>query len=220
MRKIEVSVTAQNISSITFSVTKELQSVLLDSFCQWLIKLTEGEKLEEEISFQYGWVDIEGSISGTQLNLSAPDHKSIPTKWTNNLTAALESVVYHKFMPENYCLNSEIPNMNDTVLVSEKFYAFPMMMTRSDKSADNDSHSGWFIANSGSDVDISEEENLKFMSVYDAVMMAPHIFKYISMPAGTHVIFDSATPSILYKNKPIEPVANSTVATSEKLEMV
>jgi len=218
MKNLTFPVKASGISSFTFSVDQNLQSVLIDSFTQWFDSIiTQTPSFTDGLEFQYGWSLVKCTITDSILSLQVPDGKSFPIQWSDNVTPALEAIVYHQFVPESFGLDSDIPCLSDTVLVGDRFHELPMFLTRSEKSGDADRHSGWFMASSADDANITEEENLKIMSVYEAIIKAPHILHYISMPVGSQVVFDNAAPSCMYKNKELKPVENSLVATEQTL---
>jgi len=213
VKTLDYSVSNSNISTFSFSVNEEIQSILIDSFAQWIKNLLkEPDSILDGSELMYGWTNIQCHIHQSHLTFKVPDQKQLPMVWADDLTKALESIVYHQFVPESFGLDCDIPSLQDTVMVSANYQNLPMFMTRSEKNSDDDSHSGWFIANTSSDTDISDENNLKFMTIYEVVINAPHIYKYISMPSGSQVIFDTDKPEFLYKNEPIKALENSIVA--------
>jgi len=221
MKKLTFPVKANGITAFTFLVDNNLQAVLIDSFTQWFNGIiTQMPSISDGLEFKYGWSLVKCTITNSTLSLEVPDGKAFPIQWTDNVTPALEAIVYHQFVPESFGLVSDIPALSDTVLVGDKFHELPMFLTRSEKSGDADRHSGWFMASSAADADITEEENLKIMSVYEAVIKAPHILHYVSMPVGSQVVFDNEAPNFLYKNKVLEPEENSLVATEQILANV
>lgn len=213
MKTLEYSVSNTAISTFSFSVNDEIQSVLVDSFTRWIKNLlSEKNSIINGLELMYGWTSIQCHIDQTHLTFKAPDQEQLPIVWTDDLTKALESIAFHQFVPESFGLDFDIPSLYDTVMVSANYQNLPMFMTRSEKNSDDDSHSGWFIANTSANTDISDENTLKFMTIYEVVVNAPHTYKYISMPCGSQVIFDTQKPDFLYKNEPIRAVENSIVA--------
>jgi len=213
VKTLDYSVSNSDISRFSFSVSDQIQSVLVDSFTQWIKNLLkEKDSILDGSELMYGWTSIQCHIHQSHLTFKAPDQQQFPIVWTDDITKALESIVFHQFVPESFGLESDIPSLHDTVMVSANYHKFPMFMTRSEKNSDDDSHSGWFIANTSPDTDISDENNLKFMTIYEVIINAPHTYKYISMPCGSQVIFDSEKPDFLYKNKPLKALENSIVA--------
>lgn len=213
MKTLDFPVSNQIFSSYCFNVRDDIQSILIDSFTQWINKLLKDNRgIADGVELLYGWTSIQCRVLDSRLSLKAPDQKNYPLRWTEDLTDALESIVYHQFVPESFELECDTPSLHDTVLVTSDFDKIPMFLTRSEKNNENDQHSGWFLASSSEAADISDENSLKIMSIYEAVLAAPHIYKYISMPVGSQIIFETKTPTFSLNNIPIVATENSLVA--------
>ena len=132
-------------------------------------------------------------------------------QWTDNLSNALRLLAHHKYLPESYGLQADIPEQGSIALVGELFDQFPMFMTRSEKDVDLE-HSGWFIASSAMGVDNTDESKLRLMSLYEVYIRAPHLLEFLSMPVGTQVVFEDSDPVVLSGSKEIEPQANNIVS--------
>ena len=64
MKKIKLPVTGQNITTYSFEVADELQSVLIDTFTAWLNKvLATGVHITDGQVLTYGWTQIKCQVS-------------------------------------------------------------------------------------------------------------------------------------------------------------
>jgi hypothetical protein len=213
MKDLVFSVAGKNVSTYTFSVEPRLPPVLIDLFTRWIDRVVQENLIHDGQELQYGWTVIQCVLTDSVLQFRAPDGRSFPIQYCKDLTPALESIVFHDHIPRSFDLQADIPALTDTVLVGDRFHEIPMFLTRSEKSGEEDQHCGWFMASLSDDSEISGEENLRIMSLYEAVLQAPHILKYISMPAGTQVVFEQTAPQFYHNSKPIEPCNNGSRLT-------
>ncbi len=216
MKSIQRESSCPAFDRYRFSVNDDESCSLVDWFCDWFeaavvdcAQLASGQRL------QLGWSLLQIECDGRSLQIRAPDFKSFPLAWSDNLSNALQLLAYHKYVPESYRLQADIPSLEDTALVGERFEQPPMFMTRSDKDADS-GHSGWFIASLSSEVDNTDTAKLKMMSLYEVFITAPHVLEYLSMPPGIQVVFETGTPVVFERNRELAPVAGSLVAERQQ----
>ena len=210
MKDLVFSVTGKNVSKYAFTIQPGLAEMLINLFTRWIDRVVTENPIHDGQELLYGWTIMQCRLKDGFLRISAPDGHSFPIQYGGDLTAVLESVVFHDNIPKSFDLPVDIPVLSDTVLVGDRFNEIPMFMTRSEKSSEDDQHSGWFMSSLAQDSLASDEENLRIMSLYEAVLLAPHILKYISLPPGTQVVFEQPEPLFYYQSKRIEPVKKTT----------
>jgi len=212
MKLIERDSSHSGFSSYCFKVNAGEADTLIDWFCGWFESCVDDNTIiSHGQELQLGWALLSAQLDETKLTFLAPDFKSFPLQWSENLSNALQLLAHHKFIPESYDLQADIPSLKDIALVGERFERLPMFMTRSDKDT-NAAHSGWFIASSSQDADNADPAKLKMMSLYEVFIKAPHVLEYLSMPVGTQVVFESKKPIVLSRNKELKPTSGSFVA--------
>ena len=211
MRKIETQIQSASLDRLVYHVDESTPDFLIQWFNEWLDPyVNSSDSIVANQYLQLGFTYLRVSIQQKTMMLQAPDFVQYPIRWVDDLYPALHVVTQHKYVPQSYGLNLDIPSMHDTAIVGENFERYPMFMTRSEKEPNTD-HSGWFIASLSDEVDNSDEGKLRIMSLYEAVIQAPHLVSYLSMPESSQIVFEESLPVIMFRNQVLEAQTGSYV---------
>jgi hypothetical protein len=161
---------------------------------------------------QYGWSVFQCRVKDNGLILFAPDFQSMPIEWIPDITKALYILMEHKYVPESFELDIDIPSLQDTAIVGQGFEELPIIMSRSEKIENNPQDSGWFIGSFKEDIDNNDPSNLELMTLYEVVLYTPHVLRYFSMPQGTQIVFESGSPVVFFDEQILNPKAGSYLA--------
>ncbi len=212
MKTITKAIRHPQFNRYVFNLDDDENDSSITWFFNWVEKwVATGDAAIDQQQIQLGWTSLLLVCKDQCLTIYTPDFKSFPLQWTDNISNALRLLAHHKYLPESYGLQADIPEQGSIALVGELFDQFPMFMTRSEKDVDRE-HSGWFIASSAMGVDNTDESKLRLMSLYEVYIRAPHLLEFLSMPVGTQVVFEDSDPVVLSGSKEIEPQANNIVS--------
>ena len=219
MKQIQISVKGRSLSRYEFYVEESCPDFLITWLSDWLTQYIEtGVTFTDGQILQYGWSALQCLVEDDCLRLFAPDFQSMPIEWTSNITNVLYTLMEHKYVPESFELDVDIPYLEDTAIVGRKFEEFPMLMSRSQRSENNAQDSGWFIGSFREDIDNNDASNLELMHLYEIVLYAPHVLRYLSMPQDTHIVFESSSPVIFFDEQMINPKVGSYLDKKLRIE--
>jgi hypothetical protein len=219
MKKNQISVKGRSLSRYEFYVEESCPDFLITWLTDWLTEYIEtGVTFTDGQILQYGWSALQCLVEDDCLRLFAPDFQSMPIQWTSNITNVLYTLMEHKYVPESFELDVDIPSLGDTAIVGRKFEEFPMLMSRSERSENNPQDSGWFIGSFREDIDNNDASNLELMHLYEIVLCAPHVLRYLSMPQGTYIVFESNSPVIFFDEQMINPRVGSYLDKKLRIE--
>lgn len=214
MKKIEKLIKGKTFDRLQYFVAKKTPDFLIQWFDNWLETYSEElYECEHNQIVKLGFCDLRFSVENRIACLQAPDFQEFPLTWVNDLDPILPVVTRHQYIPQSYDLPFDIPSMNETAIISERFDELPVFLTRTEKDSDSN-HSGWFITSLSDNGDITDEESLKIMSLHEAVVKSPRLISYLSMPEGTQIIFETSAPIIMYRNKVLKAGKNSFIKKS------
>ena len=213
MKKIKVALDNKVIQTFIYSVEDSIPDPLTDWFSGWISKYVEERALEaganafkDKEFIRFGWSRLRIRLVQKILTLEAPDFRTFPVEWKQDLTIVLQIAVLHNQVPESFELKSQSTFLDDTAVVGEAFDQLPMFMSRSEQVEDAGGHSGWFMASMSEEVDTTDESKFKIMSLYEAAVKAPHILEYLAMPEGTQIVFENANPKVLHNNQDLSSI--------------
>lgn len=219
MRQISIPVNGRRIVRYGFAVERKCPDFLIQWFTDWLTEyLNSGVEISDGQYLQYGWVPLRCVVESGRLEFLAPDFESFPIQWQPDITKVFYITMEHKFVPESFGLEFVIPTLRDTCVVGTGFADFPMIMSREPAANDNPQDSGWFLGSLQAGVDYNNADNLELMSLYEAVLNAPHILRYLSMPMGTQAVFRGELPVVFVNEQRLQPAADSYLAQKLRLE--
>ncbi|MBD1912953.1 MULTISPECIES: DUF2185 domain-containing protein [unclassified Leptolyngbya] len=219
MKQIQIPVNGDNISRYEFYIEEEFPNAIITWLTDWLTKYIEsGAKFSNGQIFQYGWSVLQCQLQNNCLRLLAPDFQSMPIEWIPNITKVLHILMEHKYVPESFELDMDVPSLEDTAVVGRGFEELPTIMVRSSRSENNPQDSGWFVGSFREDIDNNDPSNLELMTLYEVVLCAPHTLRYLSMPQGTQIVFESNSPVIFFDEQLLNPKAGSYLANKLALE--
>jgi hypothetical protein len=121
----------------------------------------------------------------------------MPINWIHDLGAAFHIVAAHKYTPETFGLSPDIPTLCNTAMIGRRFDEIPMFANRLSPVDSNRNDSGWFIGSQSDDVDNSDPDQLRVVSLYEAMLAVPHVVNFLSLPVGCQVVFSGGRPVVL-----------------------
>jgi len=195
---IRRSCASSTISEIFLQVDAATPEFLVSEFLDWVVAyLEDGAEIADGQTLQYGFTLFRCLVQSGKLTLFAPDFRSLPVQWVDDLISAFQLIAAHKYVPESVALPADIPWLQQTAIVGERFEELPMFANRAERSESNKADSGWFIGSQSADVDNNNPETLRVMSLYEAIILVPQLIPFLSLPAGCSVLFSEGDPVIL-----------------------
>lgn len=198
LRVITKPCDSPTISEISLQVDEATPDLLVDDLINWLRSyLSEGALITDGETLQYGFTPLLCRVEGRTLRLAAPDFRSMPIHWIDDLSAVFHLLASHKMVPESIGLTPDIPSLQQSVIVGERFDQFPLFANRTECSEDNPADSGWFIGSQSEEVDNNDPDQLRVVSLYEAICCVPQLVHFLSLPAGCAVMCSGEAPVIL-----------------------
>lgn len=198
MHTITRQVKSQLIDEFAFDANESAPDFVITSFTDWLVEyLLGGAILSDGQTLQYGYTPLNCRVQSRVLRLLAPDFQKMPINWVTDLGPTFQIVVAHKYTPETFGFAPDIPTLEQTAIVGKCFDRIPMFANRLQPAESNHSDSGWFIGSDSEDVDNNDPDQLRVMSLYEAMLSVPHVLRFLSLPVGCQVVFTSGHPVVL-----------------------
>ena len=217
MKTIECRVNSTALDGYAFQVSDDLPDLLPSFLSDWLTRYIEGgAEFSDGQTIQFGFWLLRCEVHNRRMRLLGPKADAMPVGWTEDTSMALTSMMTHKYIPESFGLEMDIPSFENTATVGRLFTEHPMFINR-DERIDNGVDSGWFIGSMRDDVDNNDPKQLSVVSLYEASLKAPWIHDFLSLPKGTQVIFENERPVVCRDFTPLEPRAGSYFAERVKL---
>ncbi|VAW79575.1 hypothetical protein MNBD_GAMMA12-2302 [hydrothermal vent metagenome] len=200
----------KNIKSYSFEVGENCPELLINWFTEWFDNfVNKGDQFNQDQLVQYGWSYLKCNIQDSHMQLLAPDFMSLPIQWQSDITTCLFFLMEHKYVPESYNLDLDMPSLQDTAVVIKGFEEEPIIMFRMKNEDGLESDSGWTMNSLAEDADNNDPDNLEVVSLYELVLSAPHILRFLSMPVGTQIVFKESSASVFLNNEPLLPKKDS-----------
>ena len=199
VRTITKPCASSAISEISLQVDEATPDLLVEDLLNWLKHyLNEGAAIVDGETLQYGFTLLLCRVDDKTLRLAAPDFRSMPIHWIDDLSAVFHLLASHKMVPESIGLTADIPSLRQSVVVGERFDQFPLFANRTERSADNPADSGWFIGSQSDEVDNNDPDQLRVVSLYEAICCVPQLVHFLSLPAGCAVMCSGDAPVIIH----------------------
>ncbi len=205
MRTIRQQVASPSIDEFKFQTDESAPDFIVDAFTDWLCAyIADGATFADGQMLQYGFVFLSCRVRDRMLQLLAPDFQSMPIQWGVNLRPCFEIIAGHKYIPETFGLSSDIPTLRDTAIVGKRFDEKPMFASRQQPAESNPNDSGWFLGREHGDIDNSDPSQLQVMSLYEAILVVPHVLPFLSLPVGCQVVFSGDTTVVLQNDQELK----------------
>jgi hypothetical protein len=198
LRTVRRHVDSHSIDEFIFATDESAPDFVVTSFADWLQEYIEdGAEFRDGQTLQYGYTLLSCRAHSRTLRLLAPDFRSMPIKWIHDLGAAFHIVAAHKYTPETFGLPPDIPTLRNTAIIGRRFDEIPMFANRLSPVESNRNDSGWFIGSQSDDVDNNDPDQLRVVSLYEAMLAVPHVVNFLSLPVGCQVVFSGGRPVVL-----------------------
>jgi hypothetical protein len=213
MKRQIYQATGKTIDEFSFQVNDELPQFLSTWLADWLKDYIEkGVDFLNDQTIQFGCWRVKCLVNDRKMRLEGPKSGELPLQWIDDVSTVLYSMMIHKYIPESFDLEFDIPAIDDTVTVGKHFAESPMFMNRLEH-IDNGLDSGWFLGSTRDDVDNNDPQQLSCMSLYEALLKAPWIHDFLSLPVGTQVIFETDVPVVCRDFNQVNPLPDSYFAS-------
>lgn len=138
------------------------------------------------------------TVSSDELEVYEPDMKQMPIQFTGSADNTLVILRKQKSVNESLNLQNQIvfAPVNHYLITCSQYRQKDFIMDRGEVENNN---TGWFIGCTDKDHDHNNIENLKRISVYEAMLAKPEIIELLALPPGTFVI-KSEINLIIYKD--------------------
>ena len=198
-----------DIEAFSFRASEHVPSLLLSWLSQWLSeRIDSGTEFRSGQTIQLGFWQLLCEIENRHLRLQAPLTTGDELAWQADVSDVLRATMVHKYVPESFGADIDIPSMSQTVTVGTRFSEFPMLASRLPK-VDDELDSGWAFGNTSDEVDNNGPEQLSVMPLWEALKLAPWVHDYLSLPPGMQVYFESETPKVLQDYEPVAALSGS-----------
>jgi len=198
-------VDSELIDEFIFDTDDSTPEFIVEDFTEWLANyISEGARFVDGQMLQYGYTFLNCSVESRVLRLLAPDFQGMPIEWTINLGPAFRIIAAQKYIPESFGWVPDIPSLGNTVIVGRKFDEIPMFANRLPPVESIPNDSGWFIGSTRDDIDNNDPAGLQLMSLYEAMLTAPHVIHFLSLLVGCQVVFLGEKPIVLKEGQRLE----------------
>jgi hypothetical protein len=210
MQTITQELSNNSLKSFSFQVSENTPQFLMDGFVNWLSNyIADGAEFEDGHTLEFGWSQILCKVDDQKLSLMAPNYKDMPIKWTTDLSSIFHIMMEHKYIPESFDEEQQAVNLLQTAIIGPDFAEEPMFIERIEPSSQNDRDSGWFIGSLKPEIDNDTPKNLKLISLYEAVLKAPQILSFLSLPKNFRIGFKDGEVQFTKNLELIQPQKNS-----------
>lgn len=209
MKQHVVELRSPGLRAFSFQVEEQLPDFLCAWLSDWLKEYIEGgAQFRDGQTVQFGYWLLMCKVTDEHLRLLGPDMESMPIRWKDDVSGALRAMMAHKYVPESYGFEMDVPRVTETATVGKDFDKFPMLMNRMSR-LENGVDSGWFFGSCREDVDNNDPGQLSVMSLHEATLRAPWIREFLSMPENTQVVFEGDAPVVLKNYEQVDPLPDS-----------
>lgn len=190
------------LDEFLFETDESSPEYVVQFFCNWLTEYVNGgAEFRNDQSLQFGYATLTCEVRGRSLRLLAPDFESMPIRLTRNLGQAFRIMVLQKYAAESLGFEPNIPSMLNTAVVCRDFESSPLFAERCEPADNNPIDSGWVVCSTDPAVDNNDPANLQCMSIYEAMLYAPQVLMFLSLPLGCQVLFSEQPPKIFRAGK-------------------
>lgn len=150
-----------------------------------------GSRFKPKQTFQFGLsLTTVQSYDKTRLTLHEPDMRSMPIAWVPGVTWTVEQMFLQISCLQSVGWRPELKNvvLNASLLACPRFRERSFFMNRMEPSDDCDS--GWFVGCNDDDHDHNNLENLRRISLYEALLGQPDIGPFLTFPFEASITFD------------------------------
>jgi len=205
VRTVRQQVVSKSVDEYTFDTEDSSPDFIVESFTDWLSDyIVNGAEFTDGQTLQYGYTLLTCHVQSRVLRLLAPDFRSMPIKWIDNLGLTFRIIAAHKYTPETFGFTPDIPTLRNSAIVGKRFDEMPMFANRLSPVESNPNDSGWFIGSTRDDVDNNDPEHLRVISLYEAMLAVPHMLDFLSLPVGCQVVFTGGNPVVLRDYEELE----------------
>lgn len=190
---------------------------VLEIDIQWFIKtlhewIAHGERFRDSETVQLGWglLKVHANPDGS-LALLEPDYSSMPVNWVDTITQTLRDLRTQKDVCESYFEPDEttFPSFREHCIACSRLKDSPRIIM--ERVAATSPDSGWFIGCRHEEHDHNNADQLRRVSLYEAVLENPRARKFVALPPGTLLEADDEDIRLYHADALVNPKRGSYV---------
>ena len=200
-----------NHREFVLSFDEEIPKVDVD----WLLTKLEnsvanGSVFEDGQSIEFGPMLLRVELLDGFLHLMEPDFQNIPIEWKPGVSSSLRLLRLQKDVGESFLSSDQLdycsPRQSCIVGIDVQSGDHSFVLERVES---NGSESGWFFGLVASVHDYSAPDNLRRMSIYEALLTVPRIGAFLAMPPGASIRESESETIFSIADEELVPVEGS-----------
>ena len=207
-----------------FQLVYDPEMVAIDDSVRWFAgwleeSVAQGTCYTAGQTCQIGWsvTEVRQRDDG-DLTLWEPDMQHMPIVWSESVSRTLSHLGLQKDVVESVldAEDSSFPSLRESAVICTRIgQSKGVVMERTKPSG---AYSGWFCGCLGEDHDHNDVDELRLVSVYEAVVChAPQILPYLALPPGTLASVGADDAPVIFRDgEPLEFKAGSYLAARYK----
>lgn len=220
-RTVTIDCSEYNHPDFRFVVDSGILQVDVDIFASFLEEsVREGTRYADGELIQFGSMLLRLVTSDGFLTLQEPDLRTMPISWTDGktdpvtwtegVTNSLTLLRLQKDTGESLGFEDELdfPSIASSIVVGAD-WTEGLDSLFLDRTESEGEHSGWFVGRPDGEMDYDDADNLQPISLYQAILEAPHIAGYLAMPTGCRVLMSGQSLTFWYDGRPLKIVKGS-----------
>jgi hypothetical protein len=205
-RTVTIKCSEYNHPDFQFVVDSAIPQVDVDVLVSFLEQSVQGgTRYEDGQIIEFGSMLFRLVTSDDSLTLQEPDLRTIPISWTDGITNSMKLLRLQKDIGESVALEDELdfPSIRCSLLVGADL-AEGLDTLVLERSESDGLDSGWFVGRLDTEIDYNDPANLRRISVYQAILDAPHIAGFLALPTGCRVEISRQSTTLSYKGQPLK----------------
>lgn len=169
----------------------QIPDVYVQSFLETLeTMVASGSVFKPGETLQDGWmVTRVEQAANDKLTLHEPDMQELPVAFVPGVTETLRHKMIQLFTLDSYGIDRSqiaIPRIDQTAITCDRFDQGGELLLARD--AGEDRYSGWLLCCLDEDHDHEQDENLKLVSLYEAMLRCPYIVAWMYFPLDSQIV--------------------------------
>lgn len=170
----------------------------------WLARMSAaGTPFEDGQQFQMGWMWFRIGIDSRGARVTAPRVGAPALCYVEDCSDALQILASQQSILSKYNVESAPCDCTQTALIVRDLGTCEKPFI--DRLAHQmDGRTGWYIGAHDSELDVTQPENLKLVSIWEVLSRRPELAPYLLLPPGWQVSFHDE-PVVMYQRQVVEP---------------
>jgi hypothetical protein len=220
-RTVTIDCSEHKHPDFRFVVDSAIPKVDVDNFASFLEEsVREGTHFADGEHIQLGSMFLRLATSDGFLTLQEPDLRTMPISWTDGITDpvtwtegitnSLKLLRLQKDTGESLGFEDELdfPSITSSVVVGAD-WTEGLDTLFLDRTESEPEHSGWFVGRPDGEIDYDNADNLRPISLYQAILEAPHIAGFLALPTGCRVLMSKQSLTFWHDGRPLKIIKGS-----------